>query len=112
MTRVIVPVPSHRALVLAFAVWTGLLVLILWPEAAALSAHQTYRTLSFYLQTIRRDRIGRFIVLPFGCWMFLHICVAPRWLGTNPNNWRLWIGLVIGVAWALGETFSWLGMHP
>ncbi|MFI5228392.1 MAG: hypothetical protein ACHQWU_04940 [Gemmatimonadales bacterium] len=104
--------PSRHALLAAFAVWTAILAVILWREAAALGAHHTYQTASFYLQAIRRDRVGRFLVLPFLCWMFIHIGVAPRWLGTNPNNWRLWIGLAIGFAWALCETFGWLGMKP
>ena len=104
--------PSRHALVIAFAIWTAALAVVLWREAAVLGAHETYATLSYYVRAIRYHRVGRFLVLMFGCWFAVHIMIAPRWLGTNPNNWRLWLGLAIGFAWALCETCGWLGMRP
>lgn len=102
----------HRALIASFAVWTVFAVLILGREAQALGAHETYATLSYYLRAIRYNVVGRFAILMFGSWFVVHIMLAPRWLGTNPNNWRLWLGLAIGFGWAVCETAGWLGMRP
>lgn len=96
----------------AVGIWTLFAVLILGYEFYSLGANETYATLSYYLRAIRFNRYGRFVVLPFGCWFAVHILIAPRWLGVSPLNWRPWLGLAIGFAWAICETFGWLGMHP
>lgn len=104
-------VPSRHALVLAFAIWSALLVLFLWREFHVLRLHETWATFSYFVRVVRFSLVGRFVILMTWCWLTEHFVLAPRWLGVEPNNWRTAVALGVGFGWALCETFGWLGMR-
>ena len=62
-------------------------------------------TFSYQIFTIRFNPIGRFVILPVGCWLVLHLMMAPHWLVVSPD-WRSLVALSVGIAWASWETWS------
>lgn len=86
-------------------VWALVIVLLVAIECVALGTGHSEYTFSYTVRLVRFDPVGRFVVLPLWCWLSVHFVIAPRWVGTHPE-WRNWLGLAIGVALAVWETWK------
>ena len=62
-------------------------------------------TFSYQWWLIRYDPFGRWVILPFSCWMFGHLNTAPKWLMVRAD-WRSFVWLTIGFIWAGLETWA------
>lgn len=80
--------------------WLLLFVLIALLEGLALRGKGV--PLTDALRAIRFDPIGRFVLIPFFCWMMWHIVLRPEKL--EAFTWRDGVAILFGVAWALFET--------
>jgi len=62
------------------------------------------------LRAIRYDPIGKFVIIPLGFWLLWHVIFRPKKVAAF--GWRDLVFIGAGVAYALCETFGWLGIKP
>ena len=85
-------------------VWLFLAIAGFLYEGWALGTRHVEYSLSYQIWVIRHDAVGRFLVWMFFCWFFMHIVLAPYWMGVQPDGPRGLVALGVGFGFALGET--------